>query len=637
VKELTPSHGVIRFNAFEVDLRVGEVRKHGFKIRLQDQPFHVLQILLEHPGELVAREELQRQIWPADTFVDFEKGLNNAIKRLRDALGDSAEQPQFIETHSRRGYRFIGSITAANGAGRMEEGAWTGGISVPVPSRPLYRRLAIGAVLFLALVATLFGLDVGGVRQRWVIRASSPVIHSLAVLPLTNLSSDPNQENFSDGMTDALITDLAQIASLKVISRTSTMQYKQTKKTLPEIARELNVDGIVEGTVQRSGDSVRITAQLIYGPADKDLWANSYERDMRDVFALQRDVAEDVAKQVQARLMTRKQALPSPAVPRLVDPEVLDAYIQGNYHLNGRGRGGGDEEEKKAQAYFQHAINLDPNFAPAYIGVAQAYADLSRVDPEDLVRWRRAAEKAVELDPSSSDAMLAVGETKAQAWDWHGAEEDYRRALALNPNNAAAHDALGEIYDEFGRLEEGWKEFQMAQELDPNQDHLADPLYIRSQFDRAIEIRQRFALRDPGWGYNYYALAMNYAQKGMFKEFAVEMGKATNLFGMPEVASRLQHAYDQSGGQGVLRQGAEDLEHFPAAKEIYMPGDLAELYAALGDRDRAFYWLEEYRQHHDLTTAEPSTTCDFKTNPWFAPIRSDPRFSEFLRRVGLSP
>jgi TolB-like protein/DNA-binding winged helix-turn-helix (wHTH) protein len=637
VKELAPSHGVIRFNAFEVDLRGGEVRKHGFKIRLQDQPFHVLQILLEHPGELVAREELQRQIWPADTFVDFEKGLNNAIKRLRDALGDSAEQPRFIETHSRRGYRFIGSITAGNGAGRTEEGSPTGEIGVPARSRPLYRRLAIGAVLFLAFVATLFGLDVGGVRHRWMIRASSPAIHSLAVLPLANLSNDPNQEYLSDGMTDALITDLAQVGSLKVISRTSSMQYKQTKKSLPEIARELNVDGIVEGTVQRSGDRVRITAQLIHGPSDKHLWAKSYERDLREVFALQRDVAEDVANQVQARLMTREQALPSLSARRLVDPQVLDAYIQGNYHLNGRGRGGGDEEERTALAYFQHAIDLDPNFASAYIGVAQAYAYLSRVDPEDLARWRRAAEKAVELDPSSSDAMLIVGATKAQAWDWHGAEEDYRRALALNPNNAGAHDFLGGIYDEFGRLEEGWKEFQIAQELDPNQDHLADPLYIRSQFDRAIEIRQRFALRDPGWGYNYYALAMNYAQKGMFKEFAVEMGKAASLFGMPEVASRLQHAYDQSGGQGVLRQWAEDLEHFAAAKEIYMPGDLAELYAALGDRDRAFYWLEEYRQHHDLATAEPSTTCDFKTNPWFAPIRSDPRFSEFLRRVGLSP
>jgi TolB-like protein/DNA-binding winged helix-turn-helix (wHTH) protein len=637
VKELAPSHGVIRFNAFEVDFRNGEVRKHGFKIRLQDQPFHVLQILLEHPGELVTREELQRQIWPADTFVDFEKGLNNAIKRLRDALGDSAEQPRFIETHSRRGYRFIGSVTPTNGARRAEEGASTGEVGVPVPSRPFYRRLAIGVVLFLAFVATLFGLDVGGVRQRWVIRASSPVIHSLAVLPLANLSNDPNQEYLSDGMTDALITDLAQVVSLKVISRTSSMQYKQTKKSLPEIARELNVDGIVEGTVQRSGDRVRITTQLIHGLSDKHLWAKSYERDLREVFALQRDVAEDVANQVQARLMTRKQGLPSPSTPRLVDPQVLDAYIQGSYHLYGRGRGGGDEEEKKAQAYFQHAIDLDSNFAPAYVGVAQAYAYLSRVDPEDSVIWRRAAEKAVELDPSSSDAMLTVGDTKDQAWDWHGAEEDYRRALALNPNNAAAHNALGRIYDELGRLEEGWKEFQIAQELDPNQDHLADPLYIRSQFDRAIEIRRRFALRDPGWGYNYYALAMNYAQKGMFKEFAVEMGKAASLYGMPEVAGRLQHAYDQSGGQGVLRQWAEDLEHFAANKEIYMPGDLAELNAALGDRDRAFYWLEEYRQHHDLATAEPSPACDFKTNPWFAPLRSDPRFSEFLRRAGLPP
>ena len=244
----TTNSGSIRFDAFEVDFRKGEVRKHNFKIRLQDQPFRILQILLEHPGELVTREEIQRRIWPADTFVDFEKGLNNAIRKLRDALGDSADEPRFIETHSGRGYSFIGVVTATNGPDRIEKEVSSVEVGAPIQSRPLYRRSAIGALLSLAFVATLFGFDVGGVKEHWLPRASSPVIHSLAVLPLQNLSNDPNQEYFSDGMTDALITDLAQIGTLKVISRTSTIQYKQTKKTLPEIARELNVDGIVEGT-----------------------------------------------------------------------------------------------------------------------------------------------------------------------------------------------------------------------------------------------------------------------------------------------------------------------------------------------------------------------------------------------------
>lgn len=229
VSEVAPSHGVIRFDAFEVDFRKGEVRKHNFKIRLQDQPFRILQILLEHPGDLVTREEIQRRLWPADTFVDFEKGLNNAIRKLRDALGDSADEP-----------RFIGSMTATGIGVRSEEVVSPVEVSAPARSRTLYRRLTIGAVMVLAFAVTLFGFDVGGVRERWSTRASSPVIHSLAVLPLQNLSNDPNQEYFSDGMTDALITDLAQIGSLKIISRTSTMQYKQTKKSLPEIARELN-------------------------------------------------------------------------------------------------------------------------------------------------------------------------------------------------------------------------------------------------------------------------------------------------------------------------------------------------------------------------------------------------------------
>src|ERR1700676_2236536 len=629
----TPTQSrILKFALFEVDLEAGELRKSGMRQKLAGQPFEVLRLLLERPQEIVTREELQQRIWPKDTFVDYDLALRKAITRLREVLGDSAESPHFIETIPRRGYRFIAAVNG-NGSAALSATEPPSKVETETEPRASRRIMRIGIVLGFGaavLLGAVLALTPARFRQRFSDKSTVPPIRSIAVLPLQNLSADPAQEYFSDGMTDALITDLAQIGSLKVISRTSSMQYKQTKKSLPEIARELNVDGIVEGTVQRAGDRVRITAQLIHGPSDKHLWANSYERDTRDIFALERDITQEIAHQVQSRLTAPQQA-PLPQ-PRPVDPKVLDAYVQGNYHLNGRGRGAGDEEPRKARAYFQQAIDADPNFAPAYIGLAAAHNVLSQGSSDDLPLMRIAAEKAVALEPTSSDAWSELAETKWADWDWYGAEEVYRRALALNPNNATAHDVLGSTLDVMGRLDEGWKESEIAQELDPNQDHLADPLYQRGQFNRSIEIRQRIALRDPENGYNHYALAMNYAQKGMYKEFAEQLGTSATLVGIPDAASRFKRAYDKSGSQGVLRQWAKELERLAATKQLYFPGALAQAYAALGDKDRAFHWLEEYRQHHDLALADP--TIYFKTDPWFAPLRSDPRFSAFLRRVG---
>jgi TolB-like protein/DNA-binding winged helix-turn-helix (wHTH) protein len=629
VESVRAQSRIIKFGVFEVDLEVGEVRKSGMRQKLAGQPFQVFQLLLEHPKQVLTREQLKQHIWPDQTVVDYDLALKKAINRIREVLGDSAKSPRYIETIPRRGYRFIAPF---NGIGITEPAV--------KPQPPINRGHRVGFSVGLAyglgaaalVMATLSFTPHGSWRLISGL-VSTPQIHSLAVLPLQNLSAEPAQEYFSDGMTDALITDLAQIGSLKVISRTSSMQYKQTKKSLPEIARELHVDGIIEGTVQRSGDRVRITAQLIHGPSDKHLWANSYERDVRDVFALQRDITDEITRQIQARVTTPNQAPPAPPGP--VDPKVLEAYIAGSYHLRGYSRGAGDAEVKKAQAYFQQAIDADPNFAAAYIGLARAHQILLQGSKDDLPIMRRAAERAVELDPSSSDAWVALADAKRESWDRNGAEEEYRRATAINPNNAQAHDGLGGILDTTGRLDEGWKEYQLAQQLDPNQDHMADALYQRGQFDRAIEIRQRIAQSDPVNGYNRYALAMIYALKGMYKEFAQEMGRSCSLYGAPEVGNHLQRAYDKSGYQGALRQLAKDLEHLAASKQVYVPGILAQVYTALGDKDRAFYWLEEYRQHRDLARTDP--TYFFKTDPWLAPLRSDPRFSDFLRRVGLPP
>jgi TolB-like protein/DNA-binding winged helix-turn-helix (wHTH) protein len=633
VKEVAPSRGVVRFSSFEVDLRNGEVRKHGFKIRLQDQPFHILQILLEHPGELVTREELQRQIWPADTFVDFEKGLNNAIKRLRDALGDSAEHPRFIETHARHGYRFIGSLDGANGDSLAE-------MAIPAvvalgTSRPRYSALTLTALGLLLAGGSVFGLDIGGLRSRLLLKLYPPTIHSLAVLPLQNLSGDATQEYFSDGMTDALITDLAQIGSVKVISRTSSMQYKQTKKSLPEIAGELNVDGILEGTVQRSGDRVRITAQLIYGPSDKHLWANSYERDMRDVFALERDVTEDIARQVRARLTTSNQA--QTAQPRPVDPKVLEAYLQGTYHLSRYGEGSGEDEQKKAAEYFQHAIDADPNFAPAYDWLASAHENLLRGSSEDAAIARRSAERAIELDPNYSDAHANLGFIKWQPYlDWRGAEEEYKRAVALNPNNAFAHEGLGILSILMGRVNEGLRECKIAQQLDPNSDNSSLCLFHARDYDGSIAILRLMLQRDPSNGALRCFLFNDYSKKGMGKEAIEELTQCYSLFGYSEVAANMRRAFAASGYLGAIRQLAKEVEHLQATNQGYLPGNLATAYTILGDKDRAFYWLEQAYEHREMVSVDGGVFF-LSSDPMYDPLRSDPRFKDLLRRIGLPP
>jgi TolB-like protein/Tfp pilus assembly protein PilF len=454
-------------------------------------------------------------------------------------------------------------------------------------------------------------------------------------LPLQNLSNDPNQEYFSDGMTDALITDLAQIGSLKVISRTSSMQYKQTKKSLPEIARELNVDGIVEGTVQRSGDRVRITAQLIYGPSDKHLWADTYERDMRDVFALERDVTTDIAHQIQSQLTTKNQV--ALAQPRPVNLNVLEAYLQGNYLLNRMGYGAGDEKMRKAAEYFQQAIDADSSFALAYLGKAKAYGNFYRQSSENLAIVRKAALRAVDVDPTLSDGWVELGDIHClHDWDWPSAEKEYRRAIALNPNNAWAHHELGDFFSMMGRLDEALKEYQIAQEHDPTQEYLSSIIYLRGDPDRAIELLRREIESHPDEGWSHLTLHRWLAVKGMHKESVQELEKGLALFGFPEIAARVHRAFASSGYKAAMLEAAKQFEHLQATDKVFFPMTIAQLYAGIGDKDRAFYWLEQAYEHRDWIGGDFGLEL-VRLEPMLDALRSDPRFDDLMRRVGLPP
>src|SRR6266404_659837 len=456
----SPGSRVVCFGVYEADLRSGELRKQGLRVRLPEQPFQVLAILLEHPGEVVTRESLQKRLWPPGTFVDFEQGLNAAVKRLREVLDDSAETPRLIETLPRRGYRFIGSLAAKPGR-----------------------------------------------------------IESLAVLPLENLSGDAEQDYFAEGMTEALITSLAKIGALRVVSRTSVMQYKGVRKSLRDIALELQVDGVVEGTVQRSGERLRISAQLVHAPTDTHLWAESYDRDLRDVLALQSEVARAIAREVQVKLTPLDQARFAQAHP--VDPAAYDAYLQGRYHWNRRS---GEGLQHTVQ-YFEQAIAKDPAYAAAYAGLADCLSVLGFsgfISPkEGCGKARVLAMQALELDHSLADAHASLAfAAMFYDYDFVSAEREFERSIELNPRYATAHHWFGYYLALMGRYEESYTEVKRAVRLEPHSLMIQVSLGWVSawahRYDQALEEFEKVLKLDPnfvwaqnGIGYTFRAKSMH--------------------------------------------------------------------------------------------------------------------------------
>lgn len=638
----TPSERVC-FDAFEADLRSGELHKHGVKIKIHHQPFQVLTMLLEHPGEVVTREDLKSKLWPFDTFVDFDVGLNSAVKKLRDALSDSAEIPRYVETLPRRGYRFIGSVSNNStskvgstsvlpepvveeqpSAASEEAESKVRAVSGP-RSRWMLWAPAAALVGFLVL---LVGFDVGSWREKLLARATPVHIRSIAVLPLENLSGDPAQEYFTDGMTDALITDLAQISSLRVISRTSVMRYKGTRKALPEIARELNVDGIVEGAVAQSGERVRVDAQLIQATTDRHVWASTYERSRGDVVLLQSEVARAIANTIQVQLTPQEQARLTRT--ESVDPETYALYLKGRYFWNQRG----EDSLRKSIDYFQQAIQRSPNYALAYAGLAEAYVVRNDVAPhEQYSAARAAARRALELDDGLAEAHNALAASLFwYDWDWAGAEKEFQRALALNPNYAQAHQWYGQLQKAMRRKD--WPaEVQRAGELDPlSLVNAGGGWYVESgQYDLALELTRKRLELYPNAPFLYAALGGVYARKKMYPEAVASLEKSVALSGgEPRFLSALGYTYAISGKRDEALKILQQLSALSKRRYV-SPFDIATVYAGLNEKDSAFSWL-------DKALAEHSPHLVFLNSPTrveMDPLRADPRYTELERRVGL--
>jgi TolB-like protein/DNA-binding winged helix-turn-helix (wHTH) protein/Tfp pilus assembly protein PilF len=627
------------FGAFEVDLRAGELRKHGIRIRLQAQPFQILEMLVEHPGELVTREELKGKLWAADGFGDFDHGLNKAINKIREALGDSAPNPRYVETVARRGYRFIADVTTVgepvstveSGLADLSEAKDQNQVEPAAASEPRTGRLkafgwkTIGG-LVLVILALLFLW-----KSQWTNRQAAD-IRSLAVLPLENLSGDLSQEYFADGMTDELITALGTISGLRVISRSSVMLYKHVRKPLPQIARELKVDAVMEGAVVRSGEQVRITAQLIRGVTDEHLWSHSYEGDVRDTLQLQDKVARSIADQIRINVTSHEQALLNAA--RIVNPDAHDAYLKGRYFWNKRTEQG----LKRAIDYFDQAIAIDPNYAQAYSGLADSYALLGDWEygvlapNEAFPKAKAAATKALELDGNLGEAHASLAFClDLFDWDWESAEAQFKQAIVRNASYATAHQWYAWHLLVTGRNKEAITELTKAEALDPLSliisADIADALLIAHKYDESMQQSRKTIEMDPSFAMAHYQLGQACAQIHKYNEAILELQQAIALSRSNRICtSQLAYVYALSGRRSKATEILEDLKN--RSEQGYSDAaDIALIYAGLNEKDHAFTWLEKAYQDR----FNPSVL----SRPAFDTLRSDPRFQRLLRRVGL--
>jgi TolB-like protein/DNA-binding winged helix-turn-helix (wHTH) protein/Tfp pilus assembly protein PilF len=619
-----------RFGPYEVDLRAGQVRKFGIRIKLGEQPLQILAMLMERPGELVTREELRAKLW-SDTFVDFDHSLNSAVQRLRDSLSDTAEKAHWIETVPRRGYRFVGQVQwnecneSAGPSGKaptpsavdplaedvLEEPA------VPQPER--LRRLGWRPVAA-ALAFLLAAVGIVELIHRETVARPVPTIRSLAVLPLENLSGDPSQDYFADGMTDELITALAKNHNLSVVSRTSAMQYKGVQRNVRDMARELAVDGILEGSVERSGSRVHMTVQLIYAPTDSHVWAESYDRDVTQAYSLPEELSQTVAKEVKAAT--------SPAPPqRYVNPEAHDAYLRGRFFWF-------SFNIPQALPYFEKAIQLQPDYAAAWSGLSDTYAIAGmgqRLPQQVSSNAFDAARKALELDDSLPEAHNSMAAWYLfYGWDLQHADSESRRAVELNPNYAEGHYLRHKALMAMNRVDEAEAETKRALELDPfARSWGLGKFYTETRrYDLAInELRTHHAAR-PTDNFVVACLSKAYWLKGMYKESQQELEEGFQLDHNQEALAAAHKAWVHGGEKAVEQWGAERIQAH--ARSSYVSEfDLATATAYTGDKDQTLKHLESaYRDR------EPEM-IELQYEPLFDILHSDSRYQALVKKIGL--
>jgi TolB-like protein/DNA-binding winged helix-turn-helix (wHTH) protein/Tfp pilus assembly protein PilF len=612
---------IVRFGIFQLDLEARELHKAGVKVRLQEQPFRVLALLVAHAGQVITREELRRNIWPTDVYVAFDQGLNNAIKKVRDALGDSADAPRFIETVARHGYRFLAPVSG-------------------VPPRPSEAPLrfslrTIRKTVFITLTATfLLAALAYWTGHRPAIRARPPSERAiLAVLPFDNLSHDPDQEFFSDGLTEEMIAQLGKLnpERLSVIARGSVVKYKGGSIAPSQVGKELHADYLLEGSVRRALNRVRITVQLIQVRDQTDLWTESYDHELKDMLAVQDSVARAVANQIHITLTAEQQT--RLARPRKLEPAAYEAYLKGRYYWNKRTA----EGMQKAATYFLQAVNKDPEYGSAYSGLADCSSGLTwhgfNSPAEALPKANAAALKAVEINPESAEAHASLALVRHHQLDWPGAESEFRRALLLDPHYANAHHWYGDYLSAKGRHDEALLEARRALELDPLNLMIGTwvglRFYLAHKYDRAIEQGRNTVELDPNFAAAHLLIGESYVQIGQHKEGLAELQRAASLSGnSPLYLAQVAVAHAAAGKRAEALRIVAQLRKISSERYV-SPYALAQIYAALNDKEQTFKWLQTAYDGHAVWMSY------LAVDPVFDRFRSDQRFQDLLRRLGL--
>jgi TolB-like protein/DNA-binding winged helix-turn-helix (wHTH) protein len=636
---VSPTENVIRFGLFELDLKSGQLRKNGSRIRIPQQPIQVLALLLERPGDVVTREELRQRLWSPDTFVDFDHGLNKSVQKLRDALGDSAESPRFIETMPRVGYRFIAPVKEAVRPAIQEPDEQTGNHFVAAPisdqsalisqtkpqTKPQTKSRTNPVWLLLAGCVAVLLIGAGWLahRRQERERQTAPIL-SLAVLPLDNLSGNHEQDYFADGMTDELTTMLAKNSTLRIVSRTSAMQYKRASRPLPEIAQALRVDGVVEGSVERSGDKVHMTLQLIQGSSDTHVWAESYDRDANNMGSLLDEAAMAIAKKTNSAVAER-------APTRYVNPEAHDAYMRGEHLWHS------ENSSDKAKNYFQKAVELQPDYASGWLGLSQYYGSSllnGSINPsEALAPMEAAAQKAVELDGSLPDARIALcGSIFFRERDWARADRECVRAIDLDPRYASGYHMRARLFGAVNRHEEGIAQEKISTELDPSGDQwgLARSYLWARKYDLGIADALQRLESSPRNASTLENLAALYRCKGMYKEAAQAWEDMLSARGDEVSASSVRRAFAEGGYTAVVRWKLADLKK-QSLQHYVSPVLFALAHAQLEQREETLGSLEEAYRGRDplLLWVQNDPAYDF--------VHSDERYRAIIKGMGLPP